>query len=79
MQNLNRRLRDIFGPSQDHAWCDTTRLANPWSILLGRAHRPPKSGGDGCDLHSAERDTASPSTDLRTTVAKEHHNERRGR
>lgn len=45
MDNLSQRLKDVFGPRPDeHDWCDTTRLANPWSVLLGRPrHARPQS------------------------------------
>src|SRR6266511_1078848 len=42
MKGLNQRLKEVFGPrTSEHDWCDTTRLADPWSVLLGR--RPHKA------------------------------------
>ncbi len=67
MNSLNRRLKDLFGPQpSEHDWCDTTRLANPWSVLFGgRRHEPaePERERDG-----AARDGAPPSKDLRDTA-----------
>lgn len=40
MRNVTRRLKDLFDPgTPESGWCDTTRLANPWSVLLGGRRR----------------------------------------
>lgn len=40
MADLSKRLRDLLSPPREHDWCDTTRLANPWEVLLGGLRRP---------------------------------------
>jgi hypothetical protein len=61
MAELSKRLRDVF--SQPHEWCDTTRLANPWEVLLGGLRRPRRTGSEtdepvdrpAPDLRAADR------------------------
>ncbi len=46
MRNMTRRLKDLFDPGTPESdWCDTTRLANPWSVLLGGRRREADSQG----------------------------------
>jgi hypothetical protein len=40
MADLSKRLRDLLSSPREHDWCDTTRLANPWEVLLGGLRRP---------------------------------------
>ena len=65
MNGLNRRLRDLFAPqsSSQHDWCDTTRLADPWSVLLGRRRPGPT---ERAQPEPAEPDVAV--RDLRVTA-----------
>ncbi len=71
MKSLTERLNDLFGPRRtEHDWCDTTRLANPWSVLLGGARQPDNSGDDapGDPAERSENRRAGgtlPVTDLR--------------
>ena len=72
MKSLNERLKELFGPQpSDHDWCDTTRLANPWSVLLGGQRRPDRAPGELRDAPAApwgagSRDAGRPpATDLR--------------
>jgi|GEM_PF-3215273 hypothetical protein len=39
MADLSKRLRDLLSPPHADDWCDTTRLANPWEVLLGGLRR----------------------------------------
>lgn len=56
MKSLNERLKEIFAPPPaDHDWCDTTRLANPWSVLLGSRRVPDRSSGDTSDTSAGRR------------------------
>ena len=60
MRHIGDEIRDALGPSPNHDWCDTTRLAgriaNPWAVILGRAMPPPRRTTDGCDMHTPWRD-----------------------
>lgn len=46
MAELSKRLRDLFSQPREHEWCDTTRLANPWEVLLGGLRRPRRAGSE---------------------------------
>lgn len=46
MADLSKRLRDLLSPPHEHDWCETTRLANPWEVLLGGLRRPRRAGSE---------------------------------
>lgn len=46
MAELSKRLRDLLFQPREHEWCDTTRLANPWEVLLGGLRRPRRTGSE---------------------------------
>ena len=67
MDDLKRRLKDVFGtPTPDHDWCDTTRLANPWSVLRGRRRAGQQAADrrDGARDEGGTGDGTSDATDL---------------
>jgi hypothetical protein len=60
MNAFGKSLKELFSPGSDqHDWCDTTHLANPWSVLLGGRRRAPADAQAG--------ETPDP-PDLRTTA-----------
>lgn len=70
MTRLSDRLRDAFGrSSDDHGWCQTTDLANPWSVLLGGTRPPTHPPADDAEpAAGGPRSGTPPTTDLRDAV-----------
>ena len=67
MKSLNERMKELLGTQpSEHDWCSTTRMADPWSVLLGgRRRRGDDPGRPEGDAVNAGDDAARPLPDLR--------------